>query len=125
MELPDEPLEVMGDAGQLQQVLVNLLSNARKHTDVGATVTAGLRVSDNARDAVMFVRDNGQGIAPEFLDKIFDRFSRADQARSGSDGTTGLGLPIVKAIVEVHGGELRVESWTGFTDFTVVLPLIS
>ncbi|MDO4916104.1 MAG: HAMP domain-containing sensor histidine kinase [Rothia sp. (in: high G+C Gram-positive bacteria)] len=124
LELPDEPMEVRGDKGQLEQVLLNLLSNARKHTHPGTTVTAGLHLATNGYDAVMTVRDNGQGIAPDFIDRIFDRFTRADQARSGSTGTTGLGLPIVKAIVEAHGGSIIVNSEPGNTEFAVQLPLI-
>ena len=60
---------------------------------------------------------------PEFLPKIFDRFTRADKARSGSDGTTGLGLAIVQAIVQAHGGSIQVQSQPGHTVFTVRLPL--
>lgn len=123
LDLPDEPVEVTGDPAQLQQVLLNLLSNARKHTDEGTEVTAGLALLADQQEAVMTVADNGPGIAPEFLDKIFDRFTRADKARSGSDGTTGLGLPIVKAIVESHGGTIEVTSKPGHTLFSVRLPI--
>lgn len=123
LNLPDEPIEVIGDRSQIQQVILNLLSNARKHTDVGTRVIAGLQLSANNKEAVITIEDNGQGIDPEFIDKIFDRFSRADKARSGSDGTTGLGLPIVKAIVEAHGGSIDVTSRPGRTEFAVRLPL--
>ena len=77
------------------------------------------------REAVISVVDNGPGIAPDFLPKIFDRFTRADKARSGSDGTTGLGLAIVQAIVQAHGGSIQVQSQPGHTVFTVRLPLES
>lgn len=123
LDLPEEPIEVTGDRSQLQQVLLNLLSNARKHTDEGTRILAGLHMSANQQEAIITVEDNGQGIDPEFIDKIFDRFSRADKARSGSDGTTGLGLPIVKAIVEAHGGSIDVASRPGRTEFAVRLPL--
>ena len=86
LNLPDEPVEVVADRSQIQRVILNLLSNARKHTDEGTRVTAGLSVDAARREAVVTVTDNGPGIAPEFLPKIFDRFTRADKARSGSDG---------------------------------------
>ena len=104
-------------------MILNLLSNARKHTDEGTRVTAGLAVDAARREAVVTVTDNGPGIAPDFLPKIFDRFTRADKARSGSDGTTGLGLAIVQAIVQAHGGSIQVQSPPGHTVFTVRLPL--
>ena len=104
-------------------MILNLLSNARKHTDEGTRVTAGLAVDAAHREAVVTVTDNGPGITPDFLPKIFDRFTRADKARSGSDGTTGLGLAIVQAIVQAHGGSIQVQSQPGHTVFTVRLPL--
>ena len=116
---------MIADRSQLQQVILNLLSNARKHTDDGTTVIAGLRVSADRSHALMTVVDNGPGIDPQFVDKIFDRFARADKARSGSDGTTGLGLSIVQAIVRVHGGTISVKSRPGRTEFMVRLPLAS
>ncbi len=123
LNLPDEPVEVVADRSQIQRVILNLLSNARKHTDEGTRVTAGLSVDAARRETVVTVTDNGPGIAPEFLPKIFDRFTRADKARSGSDGTTGLGLAIVQAIVQAHGGSIQVQSQPGHTVFTVRLPL--
>lgn len=125
LDLPDDIVEVRGDRGQIQQVILNLLSNARKHTDEGTTVTASLALAANGQEALVTVSDNGPGIDPEFKEKIFDRFTRADAARSGSDGTTGLGLPIAKAIVEAHGGSIDVVSRPGRTEFTVRLPLLT
>jgi two-component system OmpR family sensor kinase len=81
LQLPDEPVVVRGDATQLQQVLANLLSNARKHTEPGTTVVTGvMRSADGS--AVVTVTDNGSGIAPEFLGRVFARFARADAART-------------------------------------------
>lgn len=125
LDLPEDIIEVRGDRSQLQQVIVNLLSNARKHTDAGTEVTAGLALAANGREAIVTVSDNGPGIDPGFMGRIFDRFARADAARSGSDGTTGLGLPIVKAIVEAHGGRIDVVSRPGRTEFSVRLPLLT
>ena len=123
LDVPHEPVEVVADRSQMQRVILNLLSNARKHTDEGTRVIAGLSVDCAHREAVVSVVDNGPGIDPEFLPKIFDRFTRADKARSGSDGTTGLGLAIVQAIVQAHGGSIQVQSQPGHTVFTVRLPL--
>lgn len=120
LDVPQEPVEVVVDRSQIQRVILNLLSNARKHTDEGTRVIAGLAVDRVNREAVVSVVDNGPGIAPEFLPKIFDRFTRADKARSG---TTGLGLAIVQAIVQAHGGSIQVQSQPGHTEFTVRLPL--
>lgn len=123
LDVPHEPVEVVADRSQMQHVILNLLSNARKHTDEGTRVIAGLSVDRAHREAVVSVVDNGPGIDPEFLPKIFDRFTRADKARSGSDGTTGLGLAIVQAIVQAHGGSIQVQSQPGHTVFMVRLPL--
>lgn len=129
LDLPSQPVITRGDPRQLQQVLLNLLSNARKHTEEGTLVTTALSVSANRREAVLTVTDDGPGIDPEFLPKIFSRFARADQARSGEVGTTGLGLAIVKAIVENHGGRIDVASVQagpgrpGRTEFEVRLPV--
>ena len=123
LDVPDVPVEMYADKMQMQQVILNLLSNARKHTDDGTTVIAGLRISADGQHALINVVDNGPGIAPEFISKIFDRFSRADKARSGSDGTTGLGLSIVQAIVQAHGGTIEVASRPGRTEFKIRVPL--
>ena len=81
LELPDEPVVVRGDATQLHQVLANLLSNARKHTEPGTKVVTGvMRSADGS--AVVTVTDNGSGIAPEFIGRVFARFARADASRT-------------------------------------------
>lgn len=126
LEVPGEALETRGDATQLRQVVTNLLSNARKHTPEGTGISVRLGLEGEC--VVFSVSDTGDGIAPEFQPHVFERFTRADKARSGSDGTTGLGLPIVKAIVEAHGGSITLESQprsdaaAGRTTFTVRLP---
>ncbi|MFB0834953.1 sensor histidine kinase [Arthrobacter halodurans] len=123
LRLPSVPVPVRGDADQLSRALANLLSNARKHTPEGTVVEASLDVSPDGRRALLAVADDGEGIDPGFLPAVFERFTRADRARSGTDGTTGLGLPIVKAIVESHGGEISVTSRPGRTVFSISLPL--
>jgi len=120
-EVPDDPVTVKGDDGQLKQVLLNLLSNAAKHTPDGTTVSTVLtQGADGA--ATVQVTDNGPGIDPAFRDIIFDRFSRADASRTGGQGSTGLGLSIVQAIVAAHHGTISVDSRPGATTFTLTLP---
>lgn len=120
-DVPDEPLLVRGDAGQLAQVLANLLSNARKHTPPGTRVTTTVRRgADGWVEAE--VADDGPGIDPAFLPHLFDRFARADAARSTSEGSTGLGLAIVRAVIEAHGGTVECSSQPGRTVFTLRLP---
>jgi two-component system OmpR family sensor kinase len=121
LEVPEAPVPVIGSGRQLSQVVVNLLSNARKHTPAGTTVTVRLRSDDSL--GVLEVIDDGPGIEPEIADRVFERFTRADAARSGGDGTTGLGLPIVKAIAEAHGGSITLDAEPGRTTFTLTLPL--
>ncbi|MFT4470391.1 sensor histidine kinase [Arthrobacter sulfonylureivorans] len=119
LELPDMPVTVRGDEGQLRQTLINLLTNAHRHTDPGTAVVTSLS-QDPGGGAVVTVADNGPGIAPDFVDRIFARFTRADASRSG--GTHGLGLSIAAAIVAAHGGHIGVRSSPGDTEFTIRLP---
>ncbi|MEU8466639.1 HAMP domain-containing sensor histidine kinase [Streptomyces sp. NPDC029006] len=120
LDLPDEPALVPADAARVQQVLVNLLGNARKHTPPGTTVTA--RVRRRGTWMCVDVEDNGPGIAPELLPHVFERFARGDSARSRATGSTGLGLAIVQAVASAHGGAVTVDSVPGRTVFTVHLP---
>jgi two-component system OmpR family sensor kinase len=130
LELAQEPVVVNGDPVQLRQVLMNLLSNARKHTPPGTTVVAGVGKTPEGA-AVVTVTDDGGGIPPEFVDQVFARFARADAARavtgdreaaSAAEGTSGLGLSIVESIAEAHGGRVTVTSQPGRTQFTLQLP---
>ncbi|HKP07256.1 MAG TPA: ATP-binding protein, partial [Microbacterium sp.] len=120
LEVGDEPVLIAGDSGRLHQVAANLLANARTHTPAGTTVTVS--VSRNGRDAVLRVHDDGPGIDPSIKDELFERFSRADRSRARQTGGTGLGLSIARAIVDAHGGSIRVESAPGDTTFEVRLP---
>ncbi|MER6124668.1 HAMP domain-containing sensor histidine kinase [Streptomyces sp. NPDC001795] len=123
LELPDDPALVSADAARLQQVLVNLLANARTHTPPGTTVTA--RVQRRGPWLCVDVQDNGQGIPPDLLPHVFERFARGDSARSRSTGSTGLGLAIVQAVATAHGGAVTVDSVPGRTVFTVHLPALT
>jgi two-component system OmpR family sensor kinase len=123
MVLPDEPVEVVGDRARLQQVVVNLLANARVHTPDGTKVVAALAEDRDAGRATITVTDNGPGIPAELQSTLFERFARGDSSRARTTGSTGLGLAIVHAVVEAHGGEVTVTSEPGETVFTVSLPL--
>ncbi|ELS54465.1 putative Two-component system sensor kinase [Streptomyces viridochromogenes Tue57] len=122
LDLPDEPALVAADAARLQQVLVNLLGNARNHTPPGTTVTA--RVQPRGPWLCVDVEDNGPGIPPGLLPHVFERFARGDSSRSRASGSTGLGLAIVQAVATAHGGAVTVESVPGRTVFTVHLPAL-
>ncbi|MER7461688.1 HAMP domain-containing sensor histidine kinase [Streptomyces sp. NPDC097981] len=121
LELPDEPAPIMADPARIQQVLVNLLANARTHTPPGTTVTAA--VSRETSAVRLRIEDNGPGIPPALLPHVFERFARGDASRSRSAGSTGLGLAIVEAVVTAHGGQVGVRSEPGWTCFEVLLPL--
>jgi two-component system OmpR family sensor kinase len=120
LRLPDEPVEVVGDADRLHQVVANLLGNARAHTPPGTTVTVGLSSSDGS--VHIRVSDDGPGIAPDLLPRVFERFARGDGSRSRAAGSTGLGLAIVSAVAEAHGGTVEVDGSPAGTTFTVTLP---
>ncbi|MEU0332373.1 HAMP domain-containing sensor histidine kinase [Streptomyces sp. NPDC006193] len=122
LELPEEPALVRADPARLQQVLVNLLGNARTHTPPGTTVTA--RVRRRGPWLCVDVEDDGQGIPPELLPHVFERFARGDSGRSRATGSTGLGLAIVQAVAAAHGGAVTVDSEPGRTVFTVRLPAL-
>ncbi len=121
LELPEDPVTVLGDEPRLHQVLANLLANARAHTPPGTHVTVSL--SQQGQYALLSVTDDGPGIPAELMPDIFQRFSRGEQSRSRTAGSTGLGLAIVAAVVAAHGGRIDVSSVPGNTRFTVTLPL--
>lgn len=123
LDLPEEPALVSADAARLQQVLVNLLANARTHTPPGTTVTA--RVQRRGPWLCVDVEDDGQGIPADLLPHVFERFARGDSSRSRASGSTGLGLAIVQAVATAHGGAVTVDSVPGRTVFTVHLPALT
>jgi two-component system, OmpR family, sensor kinase len=120
LDLPEEPVFVTGDAARLQQVLTNLLANARVHTGAGTVVTT--RLNAELSDTVLQVIDNGPGIPEALQSEVFERFARGDSSRSRKGGSTGLGLAIVSAVVKAHNGTITVNSSPGHTEFTVRLP---
>ncbi|MFE9822515.1 ATP-binding protein [Streptomyces sp. NPDC005791] len=123
LELPELPATVLADPTRIQQVLVNLLANARTHTPPGTTVTARVRQASRELPWVTLeVQDDGPGIPAELQPRVFERFARGDASRSRHAGSTGLGLAIVQAVVAAHGGLAEVRSVPGDTVFAVHLP---
>jgi two-component system OmpR family sensor kinase len=124
LDLPDDPACVHGDPERLHQVLTNLLANARTHTPPGTTVVA--RVVPDDFEVIVEIADNGPGIPPDLLPRVFERFARGNASRSraaGTVGSTGLGLAIVQAVVTAHGGRISLNSMPGYTAFRVHLPV--
>ena len=123
MELPSEMPTIVGDPDRLQQVVWNLVSNAVKFTPQGGRIDVRLRQDGSFLS--LSVTDNGKGIEPEFIPHVFERFRQADSTSTRSHGGLGLGLAIVRHLVELHGGTVHAESGgigEGST-FTVRLPL--
>jgi signal transduction histidine kinase len=120
--LPDTPLWLQGDPGRLEQVFVNLLANASRYTDVGGELAVEVRGRNT--QAIVRIRDSGIGIAPEVLPHLFDLFRQADAAAPHSQSGLGIGLALVRDLVESHGGSVMGES-AGLgrgSEFTVCLP---
>lgn len=106
--IPDTPVVVLGDPMRLRQIAWHLLANAIKFTPRGGAVD--LVVDIQGRHARLIVRDSGRGIAPEFLPRIFDRFTQADASPTRAAGGLGVGLALVRELVELHGGEIEARN---------------
>jgi signal transduction histidine kinase len=120
---PDPPVWLHADPGRLEQVFVNLLANASKYTDMGGELTVTVHMRDG--EAVVRVRDTGIGIAPEVLPQLFGLFRQADEAAPRSQSGLGIGLALVRNLVELHGGSVTGAS-AGLgqgSEFTVCLPM--
>ena len=109
--LPTEAIRIYGDRARIEQVIINVMTNAVRYTPTGGTVTMELDAMENM--AEVRVRDTGIGIPEEDIPHIFDRFYRVDKARSRAMGGTGLGLSIAYEIVKRHEGQIRIESKVG------------
>jgi signal transduction histidine kinase len=125
VSLPTEPVSLVADPVRLEQVLMNLLANAAKFTDRGGNIRLTARADSG--QVVLQVRDNGRGIAPELLPRVFDPFwQEAGRGEKGARGL-GLGLALVKSLVELHGGSVaaRSDGLGRGTEFIVCLPACS
>ncbi|MBL0420431.1 response regulator [Ramlibacter sp. AW1] len=125
LTFPDEPAEVLGDAARLSQIFSNLLINSAKYTRRGGRISVA--VETEADWLVVRVRDNGVGIAPEMLDRVFGLFTQAEQAGERSQGGLGIGLSLVEGLVRLHGGrvEARSEGLEKGSEFIVSLPRLN
>ncbi len=125
LQLPLGPLYTHGDPTRLAQVLGNVLHNANKFTDAGGRVLVELAPEPGDTNARLTVRDTGIGMEPDVLARVFEAFSQADRSLDRSRGGLGLGLALVKGLVELHGGEVRVasEGQGRGTELTIRLPL--
>jgi two-component system, OmpR family, sensor kinase len=112
--------QVIADPDRIEQAIENLVGNALRHTPAGGTIT--LSAAQTEGMAALSVTDTGSGIAPEHLPHVFERFYKVDAARAAESTGSGLGLSITKAIIERHGGTIRVTSEPGRTTFTIALP---
>ncbi|SFC14533.1 PAS domain-containing hybrid sensor histidine kinase/response regulator [Massilia yuzhufengensis] len=125
LALPDQPMLVMGDRKRLVQVVANLLNNAAKYTPEGGILTASAGLRDAL--ACIEVRDNGIGMAPELTQRVFDLFAQAERSADRAMGGLGLGLALVKSLVELHGGTVACDS-PGLgqgSRFTACLPCLA
>lgn len=124
LETPDSPAPVLIDPDRIEQAMRNLLSNAYRYTPEGGRIT--LKLVTDGEDVVASVTDNGAGIPPEDLPRVFERFYRVDRSRTRRTGGSGLGLAIVKQLVEAQGGRVWATSQAGKgSTFFFRLPIIS
>ncbi|WP_435018383.1 response regulator [Tundrisphaera sp. TA3] len=123
LTLPDGPIRMEADPTRMEQVIVNLLNNASKYTETGGSIAMDVAREDGC--VSLAVRDNGVGIAPEMLTRVFDLFSQAERSLDRSQGGLGIGLTLVRNLVQMHGGEVVARSdGTGQgSEFTVRLPI--
>jgi signal transduction histidine kinase len=120
---PDAPVWLQADPARLEQVFVNLLLNAAKYTEAGGNV--GLSVERQEGEAVVRISDTGIGIAPDILPRVFDLFVQANPSSPRTDAGLGIGLALVRSLVECHGGRVTAASGGPLhgSEFTVRLPM--
>ena len=124
VSIADEPMPLIADVARLEQILSNLLNNAAKYTEPGGRITLEVRREGN--DAVVSIRDTGIGIDPALLPRVFDLFTQADRALDRSQGGLGIGLTLVRRLVELHGGtaSARSEGEGRGSEFIVSFPVV-
>lgn len=125
VELPGEPVMLVGDPTRIEQIVSNLLNNAAKYTGSGGRIEIRLTIDETEREAVLTVSDNGIGIEPQLLPQLFEMFIQAERALERSQGGLGIGLTLVRMLVELHGGVVSASSegpGTG-SRFEVRLPM--
>jgi signal transduction histidine kinase/CheY-like chemotaxis protein len=125
IDIPDRPMWVMGDRTRLAQTISNLLHNADKFTGVGGTIAVALREEAAAKEAILTVHDTGIGMEPKLLARVFEPFTQGDHGIDRRPGGLGLGLPLVKGLIELHGGSIHATSGGAGRGFqiTIRLPL--
>ena len=124
-DFPDHP-QAEVNAGQIQQVLLNLIINARQAMPNGGRLLLSVRENRESGFAEIALRDTGSGITAEHLPKIFDPFFSTKQSDENGQGGSGLGLALCREVIEAHKGRIRVESTVGVgTQFTLKLPLVA
>ncbi len=122
--VPDCPVRVSADPGRLEQIISNLLDNASKYTQPGGRIE--LTLAESRGEAVINVRDNGIGLAPEALENIFDLFTQMNHPTENSGGGLGIGLTLVRRVLELHGGRIEARSLGlgNGSEFIVRLPVL-
>jgi two-component system CheB/CheR fusion protein len=129
IDLPEEPVIVSGDATRIEQIVSNLLNNAHKYTGAGGRIDLAVAEDISSGDApcaVVQVTDNGEGLDAELIPRLFELFTQADRSLAHSQGGLGIGLSLVRTLVEMHGGKVSVHSegrGRGST-FTIRIPLL-
>lgn len=122
-DIPDELPKVSGDVDKLTEVMINLIDNAIKFTPVGGKIT--IAACEEPENIHITVKDTGVGIPNDVISKLFDRFYQVDASTTRRYGGTGFGLHIAKSIIEMHDGQIWVESEEGYgTTFHILLPTI-
>jgi CheY-like chemotaxis protein len=122
VHLPSEPLWINADGTRLEQVFINLLTNAAKYTDDGGSIELTAQLAND--EIVVRVKDSGIGISAELLPHVFELFMQSERALDRSQGGLGIGLALVQRLVSMHGGAVTVESRIGAgSEFTVRIPL--
>jgi signal transduction histidine kinase len=123
LDVSSEPMPLFVDPARIEQVMANLLTNAAKYTPDGGHICVCAKPEGDS--AILSVRDNGIGIAPEMASRVFDLFVQGDAGRDRDEGGLGIGLALVRKISEMHGGSVRVESAgkNRGSEFVITLPI--